>query len=188
VLKFTEERFNLVWHVVNNLKATIPRCLEDKDLFQWGCMGLLVAYKTYNKEKGFEFSTWAYKEIKWYILNELRKLTHSRTVSEGNMYTEKSFEYTDEEDKMLARYYPNEGLDAFRAVEDRYDIEMLMKHIPKQYYKKGEHCGERTLYILERCFNDDISLVDIGFELGIIPSRISEIITDTLNLLKESAA
>lgn len=40
------------------------------DLFQAGCIGLIVAYKNFNPELGAKFSTYAYP----YILGEMRKL------------------------------------------------------------------------------------------------------------------
>ena len=57
-----------------NLIYSIARYFENysnkEDLFQAGCIGMILAYKNYDKTKNVKFTTYAYH----YILGEMKKL------------------------------------------------------------------------------------------------------------------
>lgn len=71
--KLIEDNYRLVWSVVNRF-AYIK---DDKeDLFQTGCIGLIMASKKFDKERGFAFSTFAMPYILGEIRNYLREKNH----------------------------------------------------------------------------------------------------------------
>lgn len=64
------------------------------DLFQVGCVGLIEAYKNFNKDLGTKFSSYAY----FYILGEMKKLVRedknikiSRDINKLNLRIEKVY-------------------------------------------------------------------------------------------------
>ena len=67
-----QESFALVHWIINHLKWRPPSLPYD-DIFQIGCIGLLKAIRTFDKDKNIKFNTWAGRLILCEILNELRK-------------------------------------------------------------------------------------------------------------------
>ena len=66
--------------ILNNL-GLVNKVIMDKiiyniadydDLFQVGCVGLIVAVNTFDESKNVKFSTYAYKVIHMEILNYLK--------------------------------------------------------------------------------------------------------------------
>lgn len=66
------EHLGLVWKVINKYKYTPPVGMDDDDLFQVGCIGLIKAARKFNPELGYTFSTYA---AIW-IRSELQRLFH----------------------------------------------------------------------------------------------------------------
>lgn len=59
----------LVWKAVHHFKG---RGLEDDDLFQTGCLGLIKAAKRFDADRGLQFSTYAFPTIIGEIKTALR--------------------------------------------------------------------------------------------------------------------
>jgi RNA polymerase sigma factor FliA len=67
------EYLPLVRHVIGRLPLTPPSFMDMDDLFEVGVLGLMNAARTYNPNKGAQFKTHAYVNIRGAILDELRK-------------------------------------------------------------------------------------------------------------------
>lgn len=67
-----EDNYRLVWSVVNRFRYHNE---EKEDLFQSGCVGLIMAAKKFEPERGFAFSTFAVP----YILGEIRHYLQTKT-------------------------------------------------------------------------------------------------------------
>lgn len=63
----------LVRHVIGRLPLTPPSFMDMDDLFEVGVLGLMNAARTFNPNKGAQFKTHAYVNIRGAILDELRK-------------------------------------------------------------------------------------------------------------------
>lgn len=66
-----EENYRLVWSIVNRFRYHQN---EKDDLFQSGCVGLIMAAKKFDPTRGFAFSTFAVP----YILGEIRQYLQNR--------------------------------------------------------------------------------------------------------------
>lgn len=75
-----EENYRLVWSVVNRF----PYMRDEKeDLFQTGCIGLIMAAKKFDPSKGFAFSTFAMPYILGEIRNYLREKSHLKVSKQS---------------------------------------------------------------------------------------------------------
>lgn len=68
-----EENYKLVWSVVNKFQYLQE---EKDDLFQSGCIGLIMAAKKFDEKRGNAFSTFAIPYILGEIKNYLRSKNH----------------------------------------------------------------------------------------------------------------
>jgi RNA polymerase sporulation-specific sigma factor len=71
--KLIEDNYRLVWSVVNRF-GYIKN--DKEDLFQTGCIGLIMAAKKFDEKRGFAFSTFAIPYILGEIRNYLREKNH----------------------------------------------------------------------------------------------------------------
>ncbi|MEE9394241.1 MAG: FliA/WhiG family RNA polymerase sigma factor [Planctomycetota bacterium] len=68
-----EEYLPLVRHVIGRLPLSLPAFMDQDDLFEVGVLGLMNAAKSFNPNKGAQFKTHAYVNIRGAILDELRR-------------------------------------------------------------------------------------------------------------------
>ena len=85
-----KEYESLIWAIAQKF----PYYKNKEDLFQVGCVGLIEAYKNFNKDLGTKFSSYAY----FYILGEMKKLVRedknikiSRDINKLNLRIEKVY-------------------------------------------------------------------------------------------------
>lgn len=85
-----KEYESLIWAIAQKF----PYYKNKDDLFQVGCVGLIEAYKNFNKDLGTKFSSYAY----FYILGEMKKLVRedknikiSRDINKLNLRIEKVY-------------------------------------------------------------------------------------------------
>lgn len=72
------EHIGLVFQISKRFVSYRPRRygyvpLDQTDVFQDGCVGLLYACARFDVAKGVKFSTWAWQYIQGYILRGLSK-------------------------------------------------------------------------------------------------------------------
>lgn len=68
------EHVPLLRHIVGRMAFDLPGGLDRDDLFGFGMLGLLAAADSWDKSRGFAFSTYAYPRIRGAILDELRRM------------------------------------------------------------------------------------------------------------------
>ncbi len=85
-----KEYESLIWAIAQKF----PYYKNKEDLFQVGCVGLIEAYKNFNKDLGTKFSSYAY----FYILGKMKKLVRedknikiSRDINKLNLRIEKVY-------------------------------------------------------------------------------------------------
>jgi len=83
------ENQNLIYSVTKYFE----KCASKEDLFQAGCIGMIMAYKNYNPDMNVKFTTYAYP----YIMGEMKKLVRedknikiSRDIQLLNLKIEKA--------------------------------------------------------------------------------------------------
>jgi len=69
-----EEYLPLVRHVVSRIAANLPAHVDTDELFQVGSVGLVNASRSFDRDRGVAFKTYAFALIRGAILDELRRL------------------------------------------------------------------------------------------------------------------
>lgn len=167
----------LVWYVVNRVRCTLPACVSEEDLFSAGMVGLMVAARSYDPSRGAEFKTYAYHRIRGAILDELRRLDFlPRSQREKARQTGKEPPSmvsipTDEDGQesleAAAEEHPCEQEDMQDALERRLaDLPPKMRDVMILYYREGYRMRE------------------IGATMGLTESRVSQIHSNALALLR----
>lgn len=82
--QMVEDNLNLVRHVLSHYTRDIR--YEWDDAFQYGCLGLVDAVRTFDPSKGFAFSTYASKCIfrgitRWEVYNTRKKNSFGRNTT-----------------------------------------------------------------------------------------------------------
>lgn len=96
--QIVEENYKLVWSVVNRFSYMQ---YEKDDLFQSGCIGLIMASKKYDESLGYAFSTFAIPYILGEIKNYLREKNHFK-VSKQTLRLSKQIKKLLGENKKLS--------------------------------------------------------------------------------------
>jgi RNA polymerase sporulation-specific sigma factor len=65
------QHLHLVHHVIRKYKLKPLGYLDHDDLFQIGCLGLLIAAKKFDESLGYKFSSYAIPSIRYHILREV---------------------------------------------------------------------------------------------------------------------
>ncbi len=71
--KLIKNYMPLIKRIAQHLLSKLPKCIQLDDLLQAGMVGLLVAAKNYNPQKGASFDTYAVIRIRGTMLDEVRK-------------------------------------------------------------------------------------------------------------------
>lgn len=107
----------LIIKLVNKYSGTIKNihAVSKDDIYQVASIGLMEAYKEFNKNYNIKFSTFAHNKIRWHLLTASR--TSSRTISFPQIFG------------------------SVWSVASKYnysikDIDKIKKHVPKSISKK----------------------------------------------------
>ena len=154
-----------LYEVINNHKNLIyklahyfEKYTNKEDLFQVGCIGLIEAYKRYDKNVGAKFSTYAYP----YILGEMKRYIRedkgikiSRNITKLNLKIEKARIILSQK---LMRNPSTFELSHFLEIDEYLIIEALNTTNPVQSLddELNDMCLYDTISIKERVDKDDL--------------------------------
>lgn len=154
-----------LYEVINNHKNLIyklshyfEKYTNKEDLFQVGCIGLIEAYKRYDKNVGAKFSTYAYP----YILGEMKRYIRedkgikiSRNITKLNLKIEKARIILSQK---LMRNPSTFELSQFLEIDEYLIIEALNTTNPVQSLddELNDMCLYDTISIKERVDKDDL--------------------------------
>jgi RNA polymerase sporulation-specific sigma factor len=128
------QHLHLVHHVIRKYKLKPLGYLDHDDLFQIGCLGLLIAAKKFDESLGYKFSSYAIPSIRYHILREVYR-KNKRKKRYGVAY---SLDRTLVEDgATLGEMIPSPE-DIESDYVRREEITELMEHDPlliSMYYK-----------------------------------------------------
>ncbi len=163
--QFIYQYSNLIYSISHYFK----NYSNKEDLYQAGCVGLLVAYQKFDPKKGAKFSTYAYP----YILGEMRKLVRedkgikiSRDISKLNLQIEKTKAILNQK---LMREPTLTELSQFlkvplEQIEEAIKTVNILTSFDEVLIDEGK---ELTLYDVIEDYREDIdSLLDMKEELG----------------------
>ncbi len=182
--KIMENYTNLVHYVIHNSKFVNLSVVEEKDYFQFGIEGLSEAIDRFDPEFGTKFETYAIQRIRGKIIDEIRKLQikpRNNYDENGNLrYTNVSLDNTPNGD---------DGYSLHEIVSSRGPSpdEVVTKNEQKQLLIEAiKELPERDRLIISLYYYENLSYKEIAQILNITVSRVSQIHTKVMKILKKS--
>lgn len=185
--KIVMNYIKLVHYVIHNSKFINLEILDDRDYFQFGVEGLSEAIDRFDPEYGTKFETYAIQRIRGKIIDELRKLqikprpTTTLTDSK-NLYSNVSLTSSVDDDDNLLLY---EVVKSDSEIPDESAEKNQIKEILVEAIKKLE---ERDRMIITLYYYEDLNYKEIAQVLNITVSRVSQVHTRIIELLKSKLA
>lgn len=176
---------NLVHYVIHKTNLIPDNLLDRRDYFQFGIEGLSEAIDRFDPDYGTKFETYAIQRIRGKIYDELRKNSEKLSVSaysKNVIYTEAS---------TLSVNHPSSeevGLQLYEMLPGDSEIPdaLLEKNELKQkLIELIKNLKERERTILSLYYYEDLNYKEIAQVLNITVSRVSQIHSRILNLLKQ---
>ncbi len=177
----------LVHYVIHNSKFINLEILDDRDYFQFGVEGLSEAIDRFDPEYGTKFETYAIQRIRGKIIDELRKLQikprPANALSDSkNLYSNVSLTSSVDDDDNLLLY---EVVKCDSEIPDESAEKNQIKEILVDAIKKLD---ERDRMIITLYYYEDLNYKEIAQVLNITVSRVSQVHTRIIELLKSKLA
>lgn len=180
-----EKYLGIVYSVAWEMKRGLPNTVEIDDLIADGMLGLLMAAEKFEPQRGFEFTTYARWRVRGMMLDGLRQrdVVARRTNWDPDDQrlqpairldapvrgpAGESTEYG-----CLGDLIPDDAAD-FDGVLANYElVEWVLRRIP-----------QRLRDILFAIYWDDRPMHEIGLELGVTESRVSQMHSEALHKMR----
>lgn len=207
-----EQHLALVGYNVNEVLARVPPHVSRADLTSAGAMALVRAARSFDDSRGVPFARYASLRIRGALIDELRSMDwvprgarrRARETSEvsdeltgqlgrtptkpelaqalGVSVEEVNAAHADACTRVLS-------MDAFYgAVVDGSvgPLDALVNAEQLEYLRTGISClPEKPRYVVEQLFFHDRPVIELADEMGLTRSRISQLRTEALSLLKD---
>jgi len=161
------------------------------DLVQAGSIGLLIAAKKFDPTFGTKFSTYA----SWWILNSIHRHIEAEVAAHKGCSAKDARRHNTPQASILSLDYEFEGLhdpntetlhdivadDSATSVDDAAAASELRRVLEREM----SAFPERTQKIMRRRFVDDLTLEEIGDEVGLTRERVRQIVYETLKTLRK---
>ncbi len=179
----------LVHYVIHNSKFINLEILDDRDYFQFGVEGLSEAIDRFDPDYGTKFETYAIQRIRGKIIDELRKLQIKPRVTAQEKQLQTAFAYSnvslnspiDEEDGYyLYEVIPDDSEMPIDTAEKNESKELLIKAI--------KELDERDRMIISLYYFENLNYKEIAKMLNITVSRVSQVHTRIIEMLKSKLA
>ncbi len=177
----------LVHYVIHHSKFINLEILDDRDYFQFGIEGLSEAIDRFDPQYGTKFETYAIQRIRGKIIDELRKLQikprpNTSDSEQVNLYSNVSLTSSvDEEDGYLFV----EVIPGTSEIPDQSTEKNQIKEILTDAIKQLE---ERDRLIITLYYYEDLNYKEIAKVLNITVSRVSQVHTRIIDMLKNKLA
>ncbi|MHB1687335.1 MAG: sigma-70 family RNA polymerase sigma factor [Ignavibacteriaceae bacterium] len=177
----------LVHYVIHHSKFINLEILDDRDYFQFGVEGLSEAIDRFDPQFGTKFETYAIQRIRGKIIDELRKLQiKPRPVTASSeqvpLYSNVSLTdpIDDEDGYLLYEVIPNNSEIPDQAAEKNQVKETIADAI--------KNLEERDRLIITLYYYEDLSYKEIAKVLNITVSRVSQVHSRIIDMLKSKLA
>ena len=175
---------NLVHYVIHNSKFVNFDIIDERDFFQFGIEGLSEAIDRFDPDYGTKFETYAIQRIRGKILDELRKIQIKPRSTSGDKENQVHYSnvsltssYDNEEGYMLYEVIPSEAENPEQTYEKMELKEVLINAI--------KELEERDRLVITLYYYENLSYKEIAQVLNITVSRVSQVHTKILELLKQ---
>lgn len=167
----------LVRKVARGIKTHAPKANVD-DLIGEGCLGLVQALPRFNPSRGAVLSTYLGNRVRGAMLDHLRERDPLTRCDRGKVKQGLHADVIDV-DEREAQFVPAPSENPARTLESQERqarVRRLLQHLPRR----------ERLVVLEYYWHDR-SHKDIGGDLGVGESRISQLHSRALEHLREAA-
>lgn len=174
-----EQWRHLVWYVVNRIKPRLPVSVSEDELFAAGMYGLMRAARSYDASRGAAFKTYAYHRIRGSILDDLRRLDFlprsMRDKARANGTEPPSLVGipTDEDG------HESLAANAISQKAEAEDIHQLL-------HKAIDELPDKMRTVMSLYYREGIKMRDIGDQLHLTESRVSQIHANAVTRLRRS--
>ncbi len=205
----------IVKFVVGRLASQLRTVAETEDLIGYGMIGLLDAIDRFEPDRGLKFETYASHRIRGAILDEVRRLDWAprrvrgriRRVEQTRERMAQELRRQPSDDEITAELGEVAGaarldasnasvlcLDAPIGDRDGDSIDLRigsadpgMENVENTLLVRSllATLTPRDRFIIERYYFDGMALAEIGAELGVTESRVSQLLTRAKRRLSE---
>ncbi|MBH0331445.1 hypothetical protein ABH14_16850 [Brevibacillus brevis] len=152
------DHLNLVRHTINKYKYTPPHDMDEDDLFQIGCMGLMNAIKTFDPSQNTKFATHAVLLIRQEFI---RTFTRYSKAKRQKIHTVQIDQKIKETNAVL-----------LETITDHYSLEEVVMN------QERIQEAMRIEPLITRYLMDGCTQKEIGQKMGITHQRVSKQIID----------
>jgi RNA polymerase sigma factor for flagellar operon FliA len=175
---------NLVHYVIKRSKFVNMEIMDNQDFFMFGIEGLSEAIDRYDPGYGTKFETYAIQRIRGKIIDELRKIqikprAMANDGSDPVYYNVSLNQPVDQEEGyLLSETIPNEDESPEHSAEINEEKELLIKAI--------KELPEKSRLVITLYYFEDLTYKEIAKVLHITVSRVSQIHSQVVKVLKEN--
>ena len=167
----------LVWYVVNRFRNRLPVSVSDDELFSAGMVGLMNASRSYDSSKGATFKTYAYHRIRGGILDDLRRLDFLPRTQR-----EKAKAAGVDAPAFVTLPVDENGEEFLAAGEKEAECENM--ELMELIRNRIQDLPEKMRQVMTLYYSEGQRMRDIGEELGLTESRVSQIHTNAIQRLR----
>lgn len=168
----------LVNAIAGNVVKRLPRHVRKQDLAQEGWLGLLAAKRDYKSNKSVPFSAYAPIRIKGAMLDSLRR---------DDWVSRNARKQAKKDGISPAVHLANELVD-FDQIPVYCDDDQLSRciklEVSNRLSKEIERLNPREQFVVKLYFYEGLTQREIGKILGVVPSRVSQIIFNAIKSMK----
>ncbi len=206
-----EAHAGLVRHIAHSMVRQLSATIDLDDLVSYGTFGLVDAVERFDPQHGARFATYATHRVRGAIIDGMRNLDGvprgqrvrvraldraeqelqqraGRSVSTAEIADELGVTIGAVDRLRVAReaIRPRVELDAEVAIDVTTDPALLTERNEQlgALHEALATLGSRERLVLERCYWSDCTLREIGDELGVSESRVSQIRARALDKLR----
>lgn len=189
----TNEEIKEYSNLIYSIAKFFPNYKNKEDLYQAGCMGLLMANKNFNQNEGVKFSSYAYM----YIMGEMKRLVRedksvkiSRNITKLYLKLEKAKILLEQKlmriptTKEIADYLEIDELIVCEALNSINSVQSLDEPIKKEekdmslyeIYGKEENYDEKIMLSdeLKKLKKNELELIKLRYVEGLSQTSIAE--------------
>lgn len=170
------EYMPVIRSVANKLMKTLPHNHEHNDLVAAGVLGLIQAFRRFDSSKGVKFITYAYYRIRGEMLDYLRKCGLKQKQFRGvHVYSL----------TLLVSHRNNDDLEAENCGTADISFDDVDSEDAFDFLMRGLKTRNRS--IMRMYYERGLTEVEIAAKKNVSPSRISQVIKESLECIKEKS-
>lgn len=167
----------LARRVVHDVAAGVPRCVDRQDLHAAALLGLVRAARTFDPGRGVPFLAFARSRMRWAVLDELRSSDHLTRSARRRTREAVPVPATD----VFVRLADVDVADPTAATPEGDALECELVESVRAAVAR---LPARHRAVILGYFVEGREMRDLAVELGVTPSRVSQLCSDGVGKLR----